>query len=116
MTGNPNIQRGLELDMVRAEAERLQALRARFAQLFDRSQTAELIEIARFSSSKGISLDRLELSPAGLSISGAAQDWNDCRGLADFIAGLGIDPELQRDAAGVDEMVHFRIEGGRDDD
>lgn len=114
VSGMERVPRGMEVKTVREELAKRRAAERRLEGLFKPSEGALALKMTAFAARNGIRFDRIDLRDGKALIAGTASDWDSCRLLADFMEGSGYAAELERQDAGVDERVHFSIEGLKD--
>lgn len=115
LTGIESVQRGMEIETAAGALQKIKPVKQRLLGLFHASHGSETLMIADFAARQALNIERMELDSGSLTLAGTALDWDACRSLSDYISTMGYAVELQRNEAGSDERVHFRIDGARDE-
>jgi len=113
VTGMVRVPRGREVEEVERWAERRKALAGGVMQFFDKSRGQMLLELMEAASKADIHIDTCDLQAGSMSLQGSSVDWDTPAKLMDLCGGYGYDCDLEREEAGADERIGFRIEGVR---
>ncbi len=105
------IQYGMEIADAKKSLKKQSEIAAPFLDAFSPSLSLKLAEIVKAGKDYNMSFEKFYLGKDGVSISGAAADWNQCGEFARLLREMGYTVALDRQEAIADGLVRFVVKG-----
>ena len=113
LTGRSRIQRGLEIRQAREALEQFRETLEPIREQLEAPLSARLTDLTRIALEQGIRIDDMDLRSNSVRMNGSTPEASRCERLALALENEGFKTVLQRELAGPDGRVPFRLEGER---